>query len=165
MLSAEATDRSAATAGLALVARLVGIVEVRAARSLKQVPRGGRLVAQLTRRAGAERARGQAIVAPHAPIRREIGVADQRADAIRTEPEGQEASIRKPLVADIHARYFPEAYLRVMEQEGATIGVTLDKSARPGQPFKLGLPIRSGSWAWSRRRRSATRSTSSAPTA
>jgi pimeloyl-ACP methyl ester carboxylesterase len=101
MLSAEATDRSAATAGLALVARLVGIVEVRAARSLKQVPRGGRFVAQLTRRAGDERARGQAIVTPQAPIRREIGVADQRADAV-TEPEGQEASIRKPLVADIH---------------------------------------------------------------
>jgi hypothetical protein len=103
MLSAEATDRSAATAGLVLVARLVGIVEVRAARSLKQAPRGGRLVAQLTRRAGDERARGQAIVTPHAPIRREIGVADQRADAVRTEPEGQEASIRKPVVADIHA--------------------------------------------------------------
>ena len=49
----------AAAAGLALVARLVGVVEIRAARALQQIARRGRLVAQLARGAGEQRAREQ----------------------------------------------------------------------------------------------------------
>ena len=81
MLAAEAADRRAAAAGLAFVARLVGVVEIGAARALEQVARGRRLVAQLARGAGEQRAREHAIVAPHARVGGEIGVAHQRADA------------------------------------------------------------------------------------
>ena len=73
--------RRAAAAGLALVAGLVGVVEVRAARALQQVAGGRRLVAQLARGAGEQRARQHAVVAPHALVGGEIGVAHQRADA------------------------------------------------------------------------------------
>ena len=74
-------DGGAAAAGLAFVARLVGVVEIGAARALEQIAGGSRLVAQLAGRAGEQRARQQAIVAPHAHIGGEIGVAHQRADA------------------------------------------------------------------------------------
>ena len=56
---ANAADRRAARAGLALVAGHVGVVEIRAARALEQVARGRRLVAQLARGAGDD-ARGSA---------------------------------------------------------------------------------------------------------
>ena len=49
--------RRAAAAGLAFVAGLVGVVEVGAARALQQVAGGRRLVAQLARGAGEQRAR------------------------------------------------------------------------------------------------------------
>ena len=81
MLAAEAADGGAAAAGLALVAGLVGVIEIRAARPLQQIARGGRLVAQLAGGAGHQRARQHGIVAPHARIGGKIGVADQRADA------------------------------------------------------------------------------------
>ena len=44
MRTAKPTDSRAAAAGLALVTRLVGVIEVRTARALKQVARGRRLV-------------------------------------------------------------------------------------------------------------------------
>ena len=81
MLAAEPADRRAAAAGLAFVARLVGVVEIRAACALKQIARGRRLVAQLARGAREQRARQHAVVAPHARIGGQIGVAHQRADA------------------------------------------------------------------------------------
>ena len=81
MLAAEPADRGTAAAGLAFVARLVGVVEIGAAGALEQIARGRRLVAQLARGAREQRAREQAIVAPHARIGGEIGVAHQRADA------------------------------------------------------------------------------------
>ncbi len=81
MLAAEPADCRAAAAGLAFVARLVGVVEIRATGALEQIARGRRLVAQLTRGAREQRARKQAIVAPHTLIGGEIGVAHQRADA------------------------------------------------------------------------------------
>ncbi len=82
MLAADAANRRAAAAGLAFVARLVGVVEIRTARALQQVAGGRRLVAQLAGRAGQQRARQHA----HSRVRtrwigREIGVAHQRADA------------------------------------------------------------------------------------
>ena len=80
VLPAEAADRAAAAAGPPLVARLVGVVEIRAARPLQQVAGGGRLVAQLARSAGDQRAGQHAVVAPHARVGRKIGVAHQRAD-------------------------------------------------------------------------------------
>ena len=81
VLAAVAADRRAAAARDALVARLVGVVEVGAARALQQVARGRRHVAQLAGGAGQQRAREHAVVAPDARIGGEIGVADQRADA------------------------------------------------------------------------------------
>ena len=81
MLPAEAADRRAAAAGLAFVAGLVGVVEIGAARALQQVAGGRRLVAQLAGGAGQQRARQHAVVAPHARVGGEIGVAHQRADA------------------------------------------------------------------------------------
>ena len=73
--------RRAAAAGLALVAGLGGVVEIRAARALQQVAGRGRLVAQLAGGAGEQRPRQHAVVAPHARVGREVGVAHQRADA------------------------------------------------------------------------------------
>jgi hypothetical protein len=73
--------RRAAAARLALVAGLVGVVEVRAAGALQQVAGGGRLVAQLARGTGQQRARQHAVVAPHASFGGQVGVAHQRADA------------------------------------------------------------------------------------
>jgi hypothetical protein len=81
MLARVAADGRAAAARLALVAGLVGVVEVRAARALQQVARGGRLVAQLARGTGQQRARQQAVVAPHAGVGGQVGVAHQRTDA------------------------------------------------------------------------------------
>jgi aminocarboxymuconate-semialdehyde decarboxylase len=39
---------------------------------------------------------------------------------------------------DIHAHYFPEAFLRVLEQEGPAFGVTLDRSDPAGPGIKVG---------------------------
>ena len=81
VLPAEAADGRAAAARLPLVAGLVGVVEIGAARALQQVAGRGRLVAQLAGGAGDQRAREHAVVAPHALVGGEIGVAHQRADA------------------------------------------------------------------------------------
>ncbi len=80
VLPVHAIDGRAAAAGPALVAGHVGVVEIRAARALKQVPGGRRLVAQLARCAGKQRTRQQAVVAPHGGMRRQVGVAYQCAD-------------------------------------------------------------------------------------
>jgi hypothetical protein len=81
MRSAESPQRSTPAAGLAFVARLIGVVEIRTSRALKQVPGRGRLVAQLAGGARQQRSREQAIIPPHARIGGEIGVAHQGADA------------------------------------------------------------------------------------
>ena len=80
VLPAEAADGGAAAAGLAFVAGLVGVVEIGAAGALQQIAGGRRLVAQLPRSAGEQRARQHPIVAPHARVGGEVGVAHQRAD-------------------------------------------------------------------------------------
>jgi hypothetical protein len=66
MLAGVAADGRAAAARLALVAGLVGVVEVGAAGALQQVAGGGRLVAQLAGGARQQRARQHRVVAPHA---------------------------------------------------------------------------------------------------
>ena len=81
MLAAEPAKRGTAAAGLAFVARLVGVIEIRATGALEQIAGGRRLVAQLAGGARKQRAREHAIVAPHALVGGEIGVAHQRADA------------------------------------------------------------------------------------
>jgi len=80
-LAAETTDGSAATAGLALVARHVGVVKIGASGPLKQVACRCRLVAQLSRSARQQRAAQHAIVAAHRLVGRQVSIADQRADA------------------------------------------------------------------------------------
>ena len=42
---------------------------------------------------------------------------------------------------DIHAHYFPESYLRVMEAEGQAFGVTLDRSDPAGPAIKVGAVL------------------------
>jgi hypothetical protein len=81
MHAAESIQRTAATARLALVAGLVGVVKVGAAGPLQQVPCRRRLVAQLTRCAGQQGTRQHRVVAPHARVRGQVGVAHQRTDA------------------------------------------------------------------------------------
>ena len=81
VLPVDAANGGAAAARLAFVALLVGVVEVGAAGALKQIARRRRLVAELPRGAREQGPREQAIIAPHALIRGEIGVADQGADA------------------------------------------------------------------------------------
>lgn len=49
--------------------------------------------------------------------------------------------MRKPVVVDIHAHYFPETYLRVMEEEGPTFGVTLYRSDPAGPAIKVGAVL------------------------
>lgn len=51
--------------------------------------------------------------------------------------------VSRPPVVDIHAHYFPEAYLRVIETEGGAFGVTLDRSDPKGPAIKVG-PVLGG---------------------
>jgi hypothetical protein len=81
MLPVDPADRRAAAARMALVARLVGVVEVGATRALQEIAGGGRPVAQLSRRAGEQGARQHRVVAPHATVGGEVGIAHERADA------------------------------------------------------------------------------------
>jgi hypothetical protein len=81
VLAAVTEQGAAAAAGLALVAGLIRVVEVRAARSLQEVAGRGRLVAQLAGRTGHQRARQYGVIAAHARICREVGVAHQCTDA------------------------------------------------------------------------------------
>ena len=81
MIAGEPANGRATAAGLAFVAGHIGVVEIGATCALEQVARSRRLVAQLARGARDQRAREQGIVAAYTRIRREIGVAHQRADA------------------------------------------------------------------------------------
>jgi hypothetical protein len=76
----DAAERRAAGPGLALIAGLGGVVEVGAARALQEIAGGRRLVAELAGRAGERRPREHAVVAPHPPVRGQVGVADERPD-------------------------------------------------------------------------------------
>jgi hypothetical protein len=81
MLARVAADGRTAAARIALVAGLVGVVEVGAAGALQQVAGGGRLVAQLAGGARQQRARQHGVVAPYAFVGRQVGIAHQRAHA------------------------------------------------------------------------------------
>ena len=118
MLAAEAADGRAAAAGLAFVAGLVGVVEIGATGALEQVARGRRLVAQLARGAREQRAREQAIVAPHAGIGGEIGVAHQRADAQPSLGGRFDLVERQPVDVD-QMRWCLDLELHQVEQVGA----------------------------------------------
>ncbi|HEX6212090.1 MAG TPA: amidohydrolase family protein [Methylomirabilota bacterium] len=49
---------------------------------------------------------------------------------------------RPPVAAiDIHAHYFPETYLRIMETDGPAHGVTLDRSDPAGPAIKVGAVL------------------------
>jgi hypothetical protein len=81
MLAGDAADGAAATTWRSFIAGHVGVVEVGAAGSLKQVAarRGG--VAQLARRSCDQRMGEYRVVSTDARIRRQIGIAHQRAQA------------------------------------------------------------------------------------
>lgn len=83
-LPVEATDRRATAARQALVAWLVGVVEIRATRTLQQIACGGGAVAQLPRRTCQQRTRQHGVIATHAGIGCQIGIAHQGADAQAT---------------------------------------------------------------------------------
>jgi hypothetical protein len=118
VLAADAADGAAAAAGLALVAGLVGVVEVGAARALQQVAGGGRLVAQLARGAGQQRARQHAVVAPHALVGGQVGVAHQRADAQAAFGVGSILSSARPLTSTRCGRRL-DLQLHQVQQVGA----------------------------------------------
>ncbi len=64
-------------------------------------------------------------------------------------------------VIDIHAHYFPKAYLRVIETEGEAFGVSLDRSGPKGPAIKvgpiLGGPLRSAFYDLDLRRKEMDR--------
>src|SRR3546814_9233566 len=76
----ETANRCAAASGLALVARLVRVIEIRAACPLEKIARRGRPVTKLAGCSGEERARKQGIVTPDALVRCQIAIADQCPD-------------------------------------------------------------------------------------
>ncbi len=137
MQAAETADRGAAAAGLALVARLVGVVKIGTARALEQIARGRRLVAELARSPGDERAREEAIVAPDARVRGEVGVAHHRADpqsavVRRLDPVEAEAAhvdqMRRRLDLELHQ----------VEQVGAAGDEARARGAREGGGCRRG---------------------------
>ena len=75
-----AADRGAAAAGLALVAGRSDVVEIRAARSLQQIAARRCHIAQLLRRAGANRARQDGIALLDQRVIGEIAVRHERSD-------------------------------------------------------------------------------------
>src|SRR3546814_12834021 len=79
-IPAETANRCAAASGLALVARLVRVIEIRAACPLEKIARRGRPVTKLAGCSGEERARKQGIVTPDALVRCQIAIADQCPD-------------------------------------------------------------------------------------
>ncbi|MNL27327.1 hypothetical protein D3C87_1489120 [compost metagenome] len=79
--SAGATNSRTAAARCALVAGLVGVVEVRTAGALQQIAGRRGAVAQLPRGAGQQGARQHAVVPAYAHVGRQISVAHQGADA------------------------------------------------------------------------------------
>ena len=118
MRTAEPFDSGAAAAGLAFVARLIGIVEIRAARTLQQVAGRGRLIAQLSGRAGEQRTRQQPIVPAHTLVGRKIGVAHQRADAQAAVGRGFDLVERKSVDVD-QVRRGLDLELHQIEEIGA----------------------------------------------
>ncbi len=118
MLPRKAPNCAATAAGLALVARLIGVVEIGAARSLQQIAGRSRHVAELTRRAGEQSTREQTIVAPHTLVRREICVAHQRSDAQSTFRSRFDLIEREPVDVDEMLRRF-DLELHEIEQIGA----------------------------------------------
>jgi hypothetical protein len=118
MLAADALQRTAAAAGLPLVARLVGVVEVGAAGALQQIAGGRRLVAQLARSAGEQRARQHAVVAPDAIVGGEVGVANQGADAQAAIGRRLDLVEREAVDVDEVGRRF-DLQLHQVEQVGA----------------------------------------------
>jgi aminocarboxymuconate-semialdehyde decarboxylase len=56
----------------------------------------------------------------------------------------------RPPVVDIHAHYFPEPYLRVIEREGEAFGVKVNRSDPGGPAIQVGAvlggPLRSAFW-------------------
>jgi hypothetical protein len=118
MLATEPTDRSAAAAWMAFVAWLVGVVEIRTTRALKQVARRRRPVAQLSRRTGEQCPREQAVVAPHTWVGGKIGVAHQRADAQAAFLRRRDLVERQAVHVNQMCRRF-DLELRQVEQVGA----------------------------------------------
>ena len=76
-----AADRRASRTRPALVAGLVGVVEIGAAGALEQIARSGRLVAQLAARARHDRAGQHGVIAAHAHVGGQRGVRHEGADA------------------------------------------------------------------------------------
>ena len=98
---------------------LVGVVEIGAARALKQIAGRRRLVAQLAGRAGEQsRASSTRIVAPHALVGRKIGVAHQRADAQPAVRRGLDLVEAKAVDVDQMRRRL-DLELHQVEQVGA----------------------------------------------
>ena len=118
VLPAEPADGGTAAAGLPFVARLVGVVEIRAAGALQEIARGRRLVAKLSRGPREQRAGEQAIVAPHARVGGKVGIAHQRADAQASLGSGLDPVERKPVDIDQMAGRF-DLQLHQVEQVGA----------------------------------------------
>ena len=52
----------------------------------------------------------------------------------------KKTSRRAPAV-DIHAHYFSEAYLRVLDEQGGAYGITLDRSQREGPAIRIGAAL------------------------
>jgi aminocarboxymuconate-semialdehyde decarboxylase len=48
---------------------------------------------------------------------------------------------RRAAAIDIHAHYFPEAYLRAIETQGERFGITLDRSDAAGPAIKIGTML------------------------
>ncbi len=80
MDTGETAKRRAARARVALVARLRHIVEVIAARPLKQIAARGGLVSQLRAGPCQQRPAEDPVALPHALVRRQIAVPHHRAD-------------------------------------------------------------------------------------
>ena len=77
----DAADRGATGAGLAFVARHIGVVEIRTACPLQQIAGGGGLVPELPRRSREECPRQNAVVAANTRIGSQCGVPNHGADA------------------------------------------------------------------------------------
>ena len=72
----EAVERRAAGAGHAFIARFGSVIEIGTSRALQKIARRRRLVAQLGRSAGQQRARQHRVALPNAGIGRQIRIAN-----------------------------------------------------------------------------------------
>ena len=80
MLTTEAGKGRATAPGIAFVAGLVGVVEIRTAGPLQQIAGGRCLVAQLARGTGKQRSRQQAVITSNALVRCQISIGHKRAN-------------------------------------------------------------------------------------